>query len=77
MVGTTRPSHIPHILLTHSPQSVTLHTTHGDLKVRFIAYAFFRTYPLTQIEIFCEAVPKTSQVLISIRLVLLECLTSP
>lgn len=48
-----------------SIMSVTLHTNHGDLKV--CSYHFNPDFVSTtvQIEVFCEAVPKTAEVLAS------------
>jgi len=43
-------------------QSVTIHTTHGDIKVSFASQLEQAIWLTTQIEVFCEAVPRTSEV---------------
>lgn len=53
-----------HRACTYRPvrQSVTLHTSHGELKVRFTKPYLNFTTILSKIEVFCEAVPKTAEV---------------
>jgi hypothetical protein len=42
--------------------SVTLHTTHGELKVRKVHCGSTIADLFAQIEVFCEAVPKAAEV---------------
>lgn len=60
MVRSPRSATIAHILTLR--QSVTLHTSHGELKVRSTKHCMDFSAILFKIEIFCEAVPKTAEV---------------
>lgn len=69
VLRTTHGSHFllirPVTLSLLSPQSVTLHTTHGDLKVQSPIFRGTLQARLTrarQIEVFCEITPKTAEV---------------